>query len=205
MSALREIRERRGMSQPALARLAGTSQQQIDRLEKGQRGLTLAWARRLAPLLGVAPRELQPAEGYDDVPILGHVGADETVVLDVAATDPALAPERETADAPPGEPDLAALRVRGDGLSPRYLDGELIFYSRLAGRDPARFLPGDCVVRLADGRLLVKRVERSGDGASYTLRSYNPIAALIVNCQVEWLAPILWRASRRQETPSERS
>ncbi|HLI10565.1 MAG TPA: helix-turn-helix domain-containing protein [Alphaproteobacteria bacterium] len=232
MSALREIREARGLSQPALARLARTSQQQIDRLEKGQRVLTLAWARRLAPLLGIAPRELRPAEGYDLVPVAGIVADDESVILfdhddvtasrsaldesassasraaeiartsrrsaDVASGD-SLAHGEEWVEAPPGEADLAALRVRGNGLSPRYLAGELVFYSRLRGRHTAHCLYADCVVRLADGRLFLKRVEPGSVPGSYTLRSYNPIAPLLMNCEVEWMAPITWRASRRDD------
>lgn len=46
------------MSQEALAKLASTSQAQIDRLEKGQRKLTKEWAMRLAPHLGIDPSDL---------------------------------------------------------------------------------------------------------------------------------------------------
>ncbi|WP_231711130.1 LexA family transcriptional regulator [Xanthobacter dioxanivorans] len=46
------------MSQEALAKLVGTSQAQIDRLEKGQRKLTKEWAVRIAPHLGIDPSDL---------------------------------------------------------------------------------------------------------------------------------------------------
>ena len=79
MSLLKEMREARGLSQPVLARLARTSQQQIDRLEKGQRRLTLPWARRLASLLGVDAHELQPVDAYGTASVVGYVGVGEEV------------------------------------------------------------------------------------------------------------------------------
>lgn len=51
---LRELREAAGLSRSALATAASTSQQQIARLESGERKLTTQWAERLAPHLGVS-------------------------------------------------------------------------------------------------------------------------------------------------------
>jgi len=50
-SPLRRLREALAMSQEALAEKVGTSRQQIDKLEKGMRGLSAEWAARLAPHL----------------------------------------------------------------------------------------------------------------------------------------------------------
>lgn len=58
MSPLRAHREHLELSQDALAKLVGTSQAQIDRLEKGQRKLTKEWALKLAPHLGIDPSDL---------------------------------------------------------------------------------------------------------------------------------------------------
>jgi len=58
MSFLKEIREKKGLSQAKLAQLAGTSQPQIKRLEDGERKLTREWAERLAPHLEVAPERI---------------------------------------------------------------------------------------------------------------------------------------------------
>ena len=194
MSTLRRIRQARGLSQPALAKLATTSQQQIDRLEKGQRPLTLAWARRLAPWLGVPPHELDPVEAYATAVVRGYVRPDEEVFF---FEDRADGGALELVAAPPGEHDIAALRVEGDGLSPRYLAGEIIFYSRACGRDLAACLYADCVVHLCHGSTLLKRVEPGSERDAYILRSYNPAIRLLVNCKVEWIAPIMWRGARR--------
>ncbi|HUC61082.1 MAG TPA: helix-turn-helix domain-containing protein [Alphaproteobacteria bacterium] len=195
MSPLRKIREARGLSQPALAKLVRTSQQQIDRLEKGQRALTLKWARRLAPALGVQAHELGPDQEYEIAPVKGYVGAGEEVRYFEDQGDRVA----EEVEAPPGEHDSVALRVRGDSMNPRYFEGELIFYSRLRGTDPANCLYEDCVVRLADGRTLLKLIEPGSEAGTYTLRSYNPNTPIMTNRKLDWMAPVVWRGPRRRD------
>ncbi len=193
MSVLKEMREARGLSQPVLARLARTSQQQIDRLEKGQRRLTLPWARRLASLLSVDAHELQPVDAYGTASVVGYVGVGEEVFFfdgDAGAT-------LETVLAPPGEHDTVALRVLSDSASPRYREGEIIFYSRTRGRTAAKCLYEDCVVRLSDGRTFLKLIEPGSEADSYVLRSYASATPLLVNRKVAWLAPVTWRGPRR--------
>lgn len=55
MSTLRALRQAAGLSQEKLAELAGTSQPQINKLETGQRKMTVDWAVKLAAPLGVEP------------------------------------------------------------------------------------------------------------------------------------------------------
>jgi transcriptional regulator with XRE-family HTH domain len=58
MNRIQELRERKGWSQAELAKRVGTSQPQIDRLEKGTRRLTEDWMRRVAKALDVRATEL---------------------------------------------------------------------------------------------------------------------------------------------------
>lgn len=74
MTTMRELRQAAGLSQEKLAELAGTSQPQINKLETGQRKMTVDWAVKLAHPLGVEPALL-----------LG---------LDVPAAPPAARPSR---------------------------------------------------------------------------------------------------------------
>jgi len=76
---IKELREQRGLTLQQVADAAGTSLQQIQRLENGHRRLTDDWMRRIAPALGVHPAalllELPPQkhsfkEGVDDVLLL---------------------------------------------------------------------------------------------------------------------------------------
>jgi transcriptional regulator with XRE-family HTH domain len=55
---IRLLRERQDMSQVELARLVGTTQQQVSRYEKGEHELTVDWMRRFSKALGVPPMEL---------------------------------------------------------------------------------------------------------------------------------------------------
>ncbi|MFC4296164.1 helix-turn-helix domain-containing protein [Novosphingobium tardum] len=55
---LREWRSRRGMTQTALGEKVGTSAAMIWYLERGHRGITVKWLRRLAAALRVSPTAL---------------------------------------------------------------------------------------------------------------------------------------------------
>lgn len=76
MSRLREIREKQGLSQAELAERAGTSQSQIDRLEKGHRRLTVDWLNRLSQALRCTPTEILEAPKPGLAP-------DEQAILDL--------------------------------------------------------------------------------------------------------------------------
>lgn len=58
MNRIREIRERRGLSQSQLAAAVGTTQPQINRLETGVRKLTVEWMQKIAQALDVHPEDL---------------------------------------------------------------------------------------------------------------------------------------------------
>jgi phage repressor protein C with HTH and peptisase S24 domain len=58
---IREFREAAGLSMQALAERVGTSQQQIYRLERSERKLTVDWMIRIGKALAVDPKELMIA------------------------------------------------------------------------------------------------------------------------------------------------
>lgn len=59
---IRELREERGWSLEQLAERCNTTNQQISRLERGQRELTLRWMQRVASALGVSVVQVLPPE-----------------------------------------------------------------------------------------------------------------------------------------------
>ncbi|MBV7256875.1 helix-turn-helix domain-containing protein [Pacificimonas sp. WHA3] len=110
---IRELRTTAALSQAALAKRAGTSPQQVDRLEKGDRKLTLDWVEKLARALDVEPLALiqqeVPTSRIRAVPLIGHVScgqweeaveiAHETVMaVDVSPLAFALRPDGDSMD-----------------------------------------------------------------------------------------------------------
>ncbi|WP_313337317.1 S24 family peptidase [Sphingobium yanoikuyae] len=75
------LREARGWARPELAKRMGTSTQQVERLEKGQRGLKPEWIERAARALGVPPADIiTPLDGglhlgvEPDLPVVQQAG-----------------------------------------------------------------------------------------------------------------------------------
>lgn len=171
-----------------LARLAKTTRQQIQRLRDGQRGLSMAWARRLAPHLGIDADKLM--FGPRKAQAVGYIGAGAEVY---PIDDHELGAGLDEVDIPPGVPDDAVLViVRGDSMYPRYFDNEYLFYMR-DSRPPGDFVGRECVVKLEDGRIFVK-VLRRGDNGFFNLESWN--GPMIENKAVEWASPVLARVNR---------
>lgn len=59
---IREMRKKRGLTLERLAERVGTNNQQISRLETGQRRLTVEWLTRLATALDCLREDLLPEE-----------------------------------------------------------------------------------------------------------------------------------------------
>lgn len=55
---IERFREAKGWKRPQLAKLMGTSPQQVERLEKGQRNLTQDWIEKAAKALGVSEADI---------------------------------------------------------------------------------------------------------------------------------------------------
>lgn len=63
---IRELRKKRNLSMKALAEIVDTSQQQIDRLEKGQRRMTIKWLQKICAALNHDYRNLLSEPGLDE-------------------------------------------------------------------------------------------------------------------------------------------
>lgn len=75
---IKELRKAAGLTQPQLAELAGTTKNQLVKLESSDRRLSDHWAERLAPHLNVKPYELfmsaeSAANSLRFVPLVGHI------------------------------------------------------------------------------------------------------------------------------------
>jgi phage repressor protein C with HTH and peptisase S24 domain len=160
-------------------------------------------AKKYARRFGVTPewlltgREPFPT-GADEaphapkVPVIGYVGAGSTAhFYDVAQPD--LDEVSGPADA---AEDTAAVEVRGDSLGP-FFNRWYVFYDDVRRPMTPDLIGQLCVVGLADGRILVKQVQRGRAEDLYNLHSATekPIA----DVKIEWAATVdsISRRTRR--------
>jgi phage repressor protein C with HTH and peptisase S24 domain len=184
-SRLKEFRLKRDLSLAKLAALAGTSAPQIDKLEKGIRRMTFDWARRLAVPLGIEPEDLMGGER--NVPVVGRVGAGaEILPIDDHAKGEGLF----EVECPRGLDPKAtvAVEVVGDSMAPAIQEGWVLFYDRSPEPAPSAVVGRLCVVKLEDGRVLVKQVRRGPERGRFNLVSLN--GPMIEDVALEWAAPV---------------
>ena len=196
---LKEFRDLAGLSMQALAERVGTTAPQINKLEKGERRLTLDWMTRLAAALGIEAKDLLPAPPRPRPPA---AGTDRPLLGGEAAPGPRL-PVRDPRDLIPvrsaarggdeqemfledGPIDYIArphslLHVRdaysiymiGDSMSPRFRPGQLLHINPYK---PAQTGSG-VVVTKTDNVVLIKEFVRRTESTLY-LKQYNPLSEL---------------------------
>jgi phage repressor protein C with HTH and peptisase S24 domain len=196
---LREFRDLAGLSMQALADRVGTTASQINKLEKGERRLTLDWMTRLSAALGIEPKDLLPLPNrpLPAAPASAHplVGGEAAPGPMVPARDPQdLIPVRSAARGgdeqemflEDGPIDYIArphslLRVRdaysiymvGDSMAPRFRPGQLLHINPYK---PPQAGTG-VVVTKTDNVVLIKEFVRRSEATLY-LKQYNPAAEL---------------------------
>jgi transcriptional regulator with XRE-family HTH domain len=178
---LRKAREAAGLSQTELGEAVGSGRSTIVKLENGTLPLSEAWARRLAPALGVRASELFSGP---TLPVVGFVGAGQRVY---AFSD--MEGAGETIDQPPyTSMDDVAAEVRGDSMLPLAEDGWHIVYTHETSLDERAVLNRVCIVCLEDDTMLVKRVMRGSQPQHYHLISTN--APAIEDVRLKWAATV---------------
>jgi SOS-response transcriptional repressor LexA len=202
-ASIRHRRQTLNLSLQKLADRVGTSKGQIDKLEKGQRRLTVDWLQRLAEALHCSPVDLLtgiPPEAAESsllpetMPETGvETGAEAPTPTAPNPTQPLPLWSGDTAKAwvqrPPQlnhNPQAFAMRVADNSLSPGLVAGDLLYVD--PGQPP---LPGRLVVVRWQQALLIKRVEQN-DGQQLVAafspeRPTIPLAELeVVGLVVGW-------------------
>lgn len=184
---IREFRQARGWTLQQLADAAGTTKSQIDKLEKGERRLTVDWLMRLAPHLDCDPRDILQIQAQHisasppPAPLSSFNGSllpmPSLPVRGVARGG--TAQEIHWTDGPIDQvprphylahvKDAYAVYVVGDSMVPMYRPRQLLFINPY--KPP---VPGSGVVlTLKDGAALVKEYVRQ-KVAGVMLREYHP-------------------------------
>ena len=136
---IRELRQRKGLTMKELADAVGTSQQQVDRLEKGHRRITLDWLERLSNALDCSVIDMLPPSCHrlDGVrtaraKVVGEVG--ENGVICWWPED-----ERYTIlfgrPCQLANPRLFALRVDISGIGTGFPPGTELVFSEVSAKD----------------------------------------------------------------------
>lgn len=180
---LRELRQALGLTLEQMAERAGKSVSQMSRWESGQSNIPSSTLPALARAYQCTVQEIF---AESEVLVVGYVGAGgEVIFVDDHERGAGLYSVQPLPGMAAG---LIGLEVRGDSMWPLYRDGSVLFIRReTEGVDEGAI--GDlAVVRLADGRTLVKELRASAKPGCFDLISLNapPIEAV----DLVWATPV---------------
>lgn len=163
---IKQLRLRSGLSQEELAYKMGyTDRSSISRIEKGDMKLTQDKIMEFSTLFKVSPLVILGMEEYvppkTQVPVYGRVAAGIPIEAIENIIDYEDIPDTWTGT-------FGAMRIKGDSMAPRILDGDTIIVKR---QDDAN--SGDIVVAIINGQdATVKKLIKHPDGI--TLQAFNP-------------------------------
>lgn len=180
--------EDRQMSQRTLARIVGIDSSAMSLMLRGRRRMTVEEAGKIAQVLGVAAEEvlrnagaeLSATRGAGTVKVAGWID-ENGQVNDGRPLGPVVV------ESPPGlmASDCVALRIQsGDQL-----DGWLLYY-RPGNVVSLEVLGQMCIVELADGRRLLRSVQRGYEPGFYTLSGW--ASGGRENVRLVSASPVLW-------------
>lgn len=189
-SKIRAIRKASGLNQTEFGEKVGASQSTVGRWERG----SAPEADNLRAIADFANTTVDRLLGLDnlastaggEIPVVGYVGAGAEVL---PIDDYGRGQGMDTVERPPFITGQAvAVEVRGDSLLPVAEDGWRLIYTGEQSMLEEDVLNRLCVVKLADGRSLVKRVMRGSKPQRYHLVSTN--APIIEDAEIVWAAPV---------------
>lgn len=189
-----------GLSDRAASKKAGLGEDAIRNIRRAvkdknstRKGATTRTITKLAEALEtdiaflLGGDEAAPSDGASaikSVPVVGFVDADSLVHRTAA-------PRKGERERVPGlasaSIDTVAVDIRGEALGP-LLNGWLLFYDDTRRKVTDDIVGTLCVVGLADGRILVKRLQKSRSRGTYHLLSQS--GAPILDVEVQWAASI---------------
>ena len=188
---IRQARKTLGLTQQEFAQRLEVTQPTVHRWEKGSYDPDEQALRRLGVISKLSPAYLRYGEEVffarpPAVDVAGYVGANGEVFLLGDAALPC-----HTIEAPPGERrETVGLVIRGENLQPAYRAGDVIFYARGFQCDEGTFIDRECIVKVVDGAMLLRRVTAGSRPGRYTLLSH--AAAPIDDSDLDWAMPVRW-------------
>jgi transcriptional regulator with XRE-family HTH domain len=184
---IREIRDSQDMTLEDLAEATGLSASYVQRLESGDRNLSVKNMNLFAHALKVEPRELlhSAEERKNVVAVMGRIGAGAEITPDDEQIPPEGLYEIETPFPIPD--DAIAFEVVGESMWPRYDEGDIIICWRQGVRAD-EVVGWEAAVKTSTGSRYLKRVLRGSTPDTFDLESHN--APPIRGVHLIWIASI---------------
>lgn len=185
---IRELRKSRELTIENLAEKTGLSTSYIQRLESGERNLSIKNLNLFADAFGVDRTEIIEAKeprANHLIAVMGRIGAGAEIMPADEQVPPEGLYEIETMFPLPA--DAIAFEVTGESMWPRYDEGDIVICWR-QGENVEDILGWEAAVRTSDGRRFLKRVLRGSAYGTFDLESHN--AAPIRGVTLEWAAGV---------------
>lgn len=196
---LREAWKKEGFKEAReVARAYGWNETTFTSHQNGQRGLRPTVADRYAKALGVntewllydrgprdraarKPQAANQAASKNEIPLVGYVAAGAEAHFTAAG-------ELGTVAAPAGATEsTVAVEIRGESLG-AFFDRWICFYDDVRRPVTADLVGRLCVVGLEDGRVLIKKIQRSKSRGLFHLLSQTEPP--IFDAAIEWAARV---------------
>lgn len=184
---LRKIQDQTGWDQTQLGKRLGATQPTVSRWYKGSAPTSENEKAilKLANKLQIINHD--PDRSGINVQIVGYVGAGGEVLYSEGQ-----GPFGDAPMPPNGKiPDMVAVEVRGDSMAGLLGSGSIIYYNNRQEPPTDELFGKLCVVGLADGKVLVKRLLRGRNGL-YDL--YSLAAVPLLDQKVIWAARVSYIA-----------
>jgi transcriptional regulator with XRE-family HTH domain len=177
---IRAIRKLRRLTLQQLADQVGTTPQTIQRLETGNMTVSVDWLERIGGAFNLSPAALLSSDPGVSVRFVGELASDGSVKQSPAQTSPLMF-------SVPAE-DPMAVRVKSR-LGP-HEPGTILIVARLDKASRAKADGRDCLVELADGSLLFRRIVL-GKGGPAAFVPYDDRRGVERDLAIEWYAPVI--------------
>ncbi|KQQ04503.1 hypothetical protein ASF56_12190 [Methylobacterium sp. Leaf122] len=179
--------DRAGMTGSELARLLGTSRQNVSRWAAGSRELLPAMAEQIAPYLETTSASLLLLKSTEkfSVPLGGRIVGGGAIDISTAQHEPGLEYEVELSIRVPEA--TVAYQVVGESMMPVYRPDTVII-CRAHTQDIEPLVGKELAVATVDHGRMLKTVHRGSKPGHYDLESFN--ASTMRDVQIEWVARI---------------
>lgn len=170
MNNLRAARRAKGLTQAEVAQAIGLTQNGYSYWENGKAKIDRDQLIKLATLFEVSTdyllgKEDSPGQNSERIPVLGSIPAG----IPVEAVEEILDWEEIPASWAAGGREYFGLKVKGDSMYPKYLDGDTVILRKQRACDPG----DDCAVMVNGYDSTLKQVFPHEDG-SVEIRPLNP-------------------------------